>query len=798
MVVNMKNKKNLLLAFVIPFLIYFAIFYMYGFFTSKLIIFGDSAGQYFPLFNYLKDLLDGISSLFYSFSKGLSGPMFGTFFYYLSSPFNLLISLIDKANIVNFMTLLIIIKLSLCSLTMYIYLSKKFKNNSLTVLIFSLLYSFLGYNLNYFFNIMWLDIVLLSPLVLLGIDNIIENKSPFIYILFLTTSIISNYYIAYMLCIFAVIYFIYELLLKYNFKDNKQIIKKISLKFIISSLLCGMMCSFFLIPCIIEMLSYGRGLNLKQIFTIDYNIFNLLAGTYINAIDVTHPFNTYYFNLYCGIITLPLVFLYLRNKDVSKREKKLIISVIIFMILPCFFGLFNWFWHLFSTPFGYYYRYSFLLCLFLIRIAYQSFKNLKCSITDLLSYLAIYLAYSVIMLFIINFKNYYSSLNYLSIWLTVIILIIYSILIYRRKSNKIIFTIMIIELIIYPVLAFNNSDFSKRDKLPDYKEIVDKYNDNRIALNTNSITGNFNDSLIYNYNGTSVFLSTINNDSINMHYKLGMNSMPISTGINNYIGNNHMNYIENSLLGVKTVISTTDDLKYDLIEKNNDLFIYNNPNALSIGYMVKNSCNNLDISFPYDEQILNCLTGENISYYKKYKPINNTYKIDKGYYYIYMENIEENYKYFANKLQDNIKLYNKNFIFAANDIDEYILDLSDFNNKIKIYSFDYESFQKSIEILKKEQLEYTLTKDTLTGNIDTKGGLLLITIPLDNGTQVYVDNELIKPKLVLDSLIGIDLESGQHSIKITYKQPGLKIGISISIISLFISIIYILYQKKIQ
>jgi len=214
--------------------------------------------------------------------------------------------------------------------------------------------------------------------------------------------------------------------------------------------------------------------------------------------------------------------------------------------------------------------------------------------------------------------------------------------------------------------------------------------------------------------------------------------------------------------------------------------------------MVKNSCNNLDISFPYDEQILNCLTGENISYYKKYKPINNTYKIDKGYYYIYMENIEENYKYFANKLQDNIKLYNKNFIFAANDIDEYILDLSDFNNKIKIYSFDYESFQKSIEILKKEQLEYTLTKDTLTGNIDTKGGLLLITIPLDNGTQVYVDNELIKPKLVLDSLIGIDLESGQHSIKITYKQPGLKIGISISIISLFISIIYILYQKKIQ
>ena len=110
-----------------------------------------------------------------------------------------------------------------------------------------------------------------------------------------------------MLCIFSVIYFIYEISLKYDFKKDKNKIIDTSKKFIIVSLLSGLICSFFLIPCILEMLNYGRNGSFKEIFTFNYNIFNLLANTYIGSVDTVHPFNTYSINLYCGIIVFPLI-----------------------------------------------------------------------------------------------------------------------------------------------------------------------------------------------------------------------------------------------------------------------------------------------------------------------------------------------------------------------------------------------------------------------------------------------------------------------------------------------------------
>lgn len=797
----MKNKKYLFLSFLIPFLIYFTIFYINGFFTSKLIIQGDSAGQYYPLFNYLKGLFDGTNSLFYSFSKGLGGPMFGTFFYYLSSPFNILLSLINKGDIINFMTIIMIVKLSLCSFTMYIYMHKKFKDNSLVLFMFSLLYSFLGYNLNYFLNVMWLDIVLMAPLVLLGIDNIINHKSPILYMVFLTHSIVSNYYISYMLCIFAVIYFLYEVSLKYCDKGE---IKELAKTFLISSLLSGMMCAIFLIPCIIEMLSYGRGTVIKDIFTFDFNIFNLLAGTYIGSVDMHHPFNTYYINLYCGIITIPLVFLYLKNKDIPKKKRKATLITIVFMLLPCFIGVFNWIWHLFSLPIGFYFRYSFLLCLFMLRITYESYKNLSIKKTDILSYLAVYLSYSAIIMFIIYFKNYYPNLNYYLIWITNIFLVIYLVVLFKCKRNKdiIIFSIILVELILNVGILMNNKNFDNRESIIDSSEIIEKYkNDQRINVETDSMTGNFNDSFTDNYYSTSIFLSTTNSNSIDLLYKLGANHEPIATGVNTYFSYNKISYIANALLGVETIISRDDNLNYELIDQKDGLYIYKNPNALSLGYIV-NNCD-VDLSFPYDEKILNCLSGNDYKYYKEYTADNGTYEIKKGYYYIYLPDVEKEYDYFIKKLGNSIQMYNKDYIFVENKNDNLNLNFNDLNieniDELKVYYFDNKLVDKGIENLKDEQLDYTISNNSITGSIDTKGGLLLITIPLDKGIKVYVDEQEVKPELVLNALIGIELKEGYHNIKVTYEQPGIKIGTAVSLISLLLSIFYLSkkqYTKK--
>ena len=181
----MKKKKTLLitLSFLIPLFVYTLVFFINGLLTKKTVASGDMLAQYYPLFSYLKGIFNGTNSIFYSYTKGLGGTMFGTIFYYMSSPLNILLVFVKSENIIYFIPYLIILKLSLCGLTMYLYMRKKFQKDSFGLLTFSLCYSFMGYNLNYFINIMWIDVVIMTPLVIMGLDKIIEDKSPVQYII---------------------------------------------------------------------------------------------------------------------------------------------------------------------------------------------------------------------------------------------------------------------------------------------------------------------------------------------------------------------------------------------------------------------------------------------------------------------------------------------------------------------------------------------------------------------------------------------------------------------------------------
>lgn len=763
----MKNKKFLILSFFIPFLVYLIVFLINGLFTNKMIIMGDSYAQYFPLMNYLKGVLDGTNSIFYSFYKSLGGSMIGTYFYYLSSPFNFLLKFVNKNYILDFMTILTLIKLSLCGLTMYIYMSKKFNKNNCIILAFSLLYAFMGYNLNYFLEIMWLDVVLLAPLVLLGLDNIINNKSPILYIVTLFISIYSNYYIAYMLCIFLVLYFYYEIFTKYNLKQDKKTIIKLSKKFFIISILTGIACFIFLIPCIIEMTSYGRNIKFKDIFYFDYNIFNLLAKTYMATIDGDSPFDTNAINIYCGIITLPLVYLYLKNKKIDKKNKYLTLTLIIIMILPCFIGLFNFIFHAFTIPVGFYYRYSFLLCLFLLIIAYKSISNLEINSVRVINYIAVYFSYSLIIIFIHYLKNYYKYIDYISIWLTCIFLSTYLLLLLKIKNkkllNKIIFTLIIIESLLNVYLSFNKYNFSDRKYLNERKqinEIINKYPHNRVKdLETNT-------SLIYNYMGTSSFLSTINHKTYDTLYKLYNDN----TDANNFNVIDNVSYIADSILGIDLFISKHINNNYDLIENKtiNDLnyYVYKNPTSLSLGYIVNDNCNNIENIKFYDNKAFNCLTNTNTNYYKElnYEYDDNylIYSINKDYFYLYDDNLSDNIKYYENLFDGRIISSFKNYLVIKDNTTVKI----DKKYSPKLYYFDYDLYKESFNNLNIEKIDYKINKNTLEGSINTKGGLLLITIPYEDNIKVYVDDKLVEKEIILDTFIGIRLDSGYHKIKI--------------------------------
>ena len=49
----------------------------------------------------------------------------------------------------------------------------------------------------YSWNIMWLDCIVLFPLILLGLEQLVREKKGLLYCISLALSILSNYYISY-------------------------------------------------------------------------------------------------------------------------------------------------------------------------------------------------------------------------------------------------------------------------------------------------------------------------------------------------------------------------------------------------------------------------------------------------------------------------------------------------------------------------------------------------------------------------------------------------------------------------
>ena len=179
--------------------------------------------QYLDFFIWFRNVLHGQDSLTYSFSAGLGSNTIALFAYYLASPFNLLVYFVNADQMAQFLTLLIMLKLILCSLTMYIFLQIRFHNASFYSMIFSIGYALMGYNLLQCSNIMWLDGVIILPIVALGIYKCVWKKTHVCYFLSLAYAVFSNWYIGYMICLFSVLYFLIEMVLYYN----KITVKKI-------------------------------------------------------------------------------------------------------------------------------------------------------------------------------------------------------------------------------------------------------------------------------------------------------------------------------------------------------------------------------------------------------------------------------------------------------------------------------------------------------------------------------------------------------------------------------------------
>ena len=124
-----KSKKwckrlPLLAAFLIPLLISVIIcidheVYPFG---ERCLLQVDMYHQYCPFFTEFVDKLRSGESLMYSWTIGLGADFVSLFAYYLASPLNWFLLLCPKGYVIEFMSILMILRISLCGLTFAYYL----------------------------------------------------------------------------------------------------------------------------------------------------------------------------------------------------------------------------------------------------------------------------------------------------------------------------------------------------------------------------------------------------------------------------------------------------------------------------------------------------------------------------------------------------------------------------------------------------------------------------------------------------------------------------------------------------
>ena len=364
-----KNNIGEIISFILTISIFLVVLGISGLFDKSIMI-SDLNAQMYPLLEHIKS---GSFAL-YDFSLGIGDNVLGLIYYYLLSPFNLL-SLFIKDNNTFFITI-IVLKSAFSAVFCYKYLKYQFtKEKKIIFMLFSLLYALSSYYVSYNMVVQFLDVYMLFPLILLGIDKIIKEDKYLLYILSLMMIIVCNYYFAYMVCIFVFIYFNYKSIIS----EKRELFKK-NIKFIsVSALTCFTM-SFVFLPVALELGSYSRGMSGLfggESFKFLFELRNIFEHYIVGNFKSLGVINTTGFYLYTSIITYPLLYFYFINNKISNKEKICTGVILLILILSIGFNYVNYMWHGFGVPFGFNGRFTFMFILFIIMICTKSIYYIK-------------------------------------------------------------------------------------------------------------------------------------------------------------------------------------------------------------------------------------------------------------------------------------------------------------------------------------------------------------------------------------------------------------------------------------
>lgn len=834
---KMKTKQFKLysMAFLIPFLTMMIIFWVQEIFPfgEESFLHIDMYHQYFPFLSEFYHKLKEGESLFHSWNTGIGSNFLALFVYYLATPTNWLSVLFPEQYLMEFISYMVVIKIGLCGLSFAHYLSRHFKTQSYTILLFSGFYALSGYMAAYNWNVMWLDCIVIAPLVILGLERLVDEGDGKLYCLALGFSILTNYYLSIMLCMYLVLY--YFILIFCKRLTGKELVRT-SARFGLYSLLSGGMAAILLIP---------------EICALQFSEFTKISfpstlKTYFPIMDVIarHSFNVtvetgldHWPNIYCGVGVFLFFPLYAMNKDISAREKVTKLSLLAFLLVSFSTNKLTFIWHGLNYPDSLPARQSHLYIILLLTICFEAFLHIKeFSKNEITASLL-----GVILFLLLSEKLATDdAFNTGCFLITTAFLVIYVgyIHMYRNQTVMNSFLAIMLFLLVFVEAGANTyltsvPTVSRNNYLSNYdsyrtlikrtqEQQGDLFRFEKFSRRTN------NDATFLGYPGGSYFSSVSNALVKNFYTEWGMKTSKV------YYSYDGTTPVTAALLSNRYMLSTSDrdyDNLYTLADKEGSLYLYRNIFTLPLGYMIPEEYIDYENMFSEAETIKEKFKTEKVT--------NNTNPIEKQNEFVQSlgvegevftsvlyessssdvgVNIDEDGHYYAycrNKKVDEITYtHNGDSKKFASMSKRYLMDLGYIseNEYISLKSKNGEKLNISIYKVETDALgdfidtlsQQTLTIDSydstsLNGHITVENpGELVLSVPYEPGWTFVVDGEEIIPDLFEDTFMSTYLSEGEHTISISYYPAGFSAGIIISIISILIFISLIYYNKKLK
>lgn len=815
-------------AFIVPVIILSVVFISRGVypFGDSIYLRSDAYHQYAPFYKELyRKLVDG-DSLFYSWNIGMGVNFTALYAYYLASPINLLLGIIAiNGNILVTMDVLIILKTGLCGLTFAYYLIKRFDKVSYVACVAACFYALSSYMAAYSWNIMWIDCVIALPIIALGIENLVNKKKWLLYTLSLGFAIFSNYYIAIMLCMFSVIYFLITL-----FSSHKLTMYKISvrvLSFIKASLLAGGLGAVLFLPALFA-LSYTVSANsaFPSEWRNYFSIMEMLSRTLMNVevaiLNADEP------NIYSSVAVLIMIPLYCVCKEINHREKVGKIAFLAFLLLSFNLNIPDFIWHGFHFPNSLPARHSFIFIFLILTMAYEAALHIKTY-----SNKQIYSSFFGVIAMIIIIEDIYVSDEYPFeiIYMSIFFLICYLIIISLYRNPKVYrqFTIylLIVACIAETAISSNHEASYKPTGYSYYLEdneaitnILNAVNDGSFYRVEKEDRNTKNDAAWNDYHGVSIFSSTANGSFNELLGKFGFEQ---STNAYSYYGRTPLT---SAMLSVKYLITKYEHTEPYLMEKvanSDNRYLYELDYVLPLGYMIpKDSLDGFELKgndpFVLQNNFVKATTGYENLFTRISATANGkstTIIPEKDCdLYVYITNYVDSVSYSAYNPDESFTksgsasgLNHRQIIHIgevpANTTVTITTTESDVTSlQAYAYTFDHEIFDKVFNDLNDEGLKLKSYDDThISGTINSKESATMLTsLIYDKGWSVYVDGKKVKTDSFNGALLTFDIPEGEHTIELKYVPEGFVLGLSISIISIIlIAVIYIIelnVQKK--